>query len=207
MTASGQIVVLNGAPRSGKTSIAHALQEASDEPWINLGVDSSMGSTPEQFQPGIGLRPGGERPDLEDLVVLLYAALYESVAAHSRLGLRVVVDVGHHDEYARPLHVWRACARLLSGQPVLLVGVRCPVEEIRRRRAESWGQPEDTAGTDLADAVRRWQEAVHTGVSYDLEVDTSLLSPAECAERIVARLTLGPPGSALTRAAEGAPGA
>ena len=197
MTASGQIVVLNGAPRSGKTSIARALQHASDEPWVNLGVDGSMRSTPERFQPGIGLRPGGERPDLEDVVVLLYAALYESVAAHSRLGLRVVVDVGHHDAYARPLHVWRDCARRLSGQPVLLVGVRCPVEEIWRRRAESWEQREDIASTDLVDAVRRWQEAVHADVTYDLEVDTWLLSPAACAERIAARLAMGPTGTAL----------
>ena len=37
---SGTIVVLNGAPRSGKSSIAAAMQEAFDEPWLNLGVDA-----------------------------------------------------------------------------------------------------------------------------------------------------------------------
>lgn len=37
---SGQIIILNGAPRSGKSSIARAIQEGFEGPWINLGVDS-----------------------------------------------------------------------------------------------------------------------------------------------------------------------
>jgi chloramphenicol 3-O phosphotransferase len=70
----GQIVILNGAPRSGKTSIAHALQECGAGVWVNLGVDASTNSLPARLRPGIGLRPGGERPDLEGQVVPLYAA-------------------------------------------------------------------------------------------------------------------------------------
>ena len=72
----GQIVILNGAPRSGKSSIAAAIQETFDGPWVNLGVDAHMSSVmPRRYSPGIGLRPGGERPDLEPLVVRFYAAL------------------------------------------------------------------------------------------------------------------------------------
>lgn len=33
------VVVLNGAPRSGKSSIAAVIQETFDGPWMNLGVD------------------------------------------------------------------------------------------------------------------------------------------------------------------------
>ncbi|HEX8683999.1 MAG TPA: hypothetical protein VF707_16890, partial [Ardenticatenaceae bacterium] len=100
--APGQIVVLNGAPRSGKSSIAAIIQNTFDGVWMNLGVDGFMQMTPPQYQPGIGLRPGGEREDLEPLVARLYRAMYDSIAAHSRLGLNVVVDVGHHDAYAVP---------------------------------------------------------------------------------------------------------
>ena len=82
----GQIIILNGAPRSGKSSIVAAIQDAFDGVWMNLGVDVFMQATPERYRPGIGLRPGGERPDLEPVVALLYAGLYESIAAHSRLG-------------------------------------------------------------------------------------------------------------------------
>src|SRR5262245_52259246 len=99
----GWIVILNGAPRAGKSSIVAAIQDSFDGPWMNLGVDAHVNHvTPRRYRPGIGLRPGGERPDLEPLVPIFYAALYGSIAAHSRLGLNVVADVGHHDAYAVP---------------------------------------------------------------------------------------------------------
>jgi chloramphenicol 3-O phosphotransferase len=81
MPSPGRIIILNGAPRSGKSSIARAIQETFDGVWMNLGVDAWAEMTPSRYRPGIGLRPGGERPELEAIVKLLYAALYESIAA------------------------------------------------------------------------------------------------------------------------------
>jgi chloramphenicol 3-O phosphotransferase len=201
MGTPGQIVILNGVPRSGKTSISRALQEHGPGVWVNLGVDSSVRSLPHQFFPGIGLRPGGERPDLEDLVLLSYMALYESVAAHARLGLHVVVDVCQHESYSKPLHVRRQSAQRLEGLAVLCVGVRCPLELIWLRRKNTWGQPFSTASKELQEAVVRWQEAVHAHMTYDLEVDTSSLSSGECADLIASRLSAGPPGNAFHRLA------
>jgi chloramphenicol 3-O phosphotransferase len=68
----GQVVILNGPPRSGKSLIAGAIQDHLAGVWVNLGVDTAMRATPARLAPGIGLRPGGERPELEDLVVALY---------------------------------------------------------------------------------------------------------------------------------------
>lgn len=198
--APGQIIVLNGAPRSGKSSIAAVIQHTFDGVWMNLGVDRFMQMTPPRFLPGIGLRPGGERPDLEPLVLTLYRAMYESIAAHSRLGLNVVVDVGHHDAYAVPRGILPDCARRLRGLPTWFVGVRCPLEIIMERRRATWG-----AGSAADDAipapVRLWQQAVHTPGTYDLEVDTSLLSPEACAAAIRQHLDQGPPPSAFQRLA------
>jgi chloramphenicol 3-O phosphotransferase len=191
---AGQIIVLNGAPRSGKSSIARAIQEGFDGVWINLGVDVYQQATPARYRPGIGLRPGGERPDLESVVPELYAALYESIAAHSRLGLNVVADVGHHDAYSKPLDCLVDCAHRLVGLPVLLVGVCCPIEIIMERRAASGadkgyvtGSPDDPVPLP----VRLWQEEVHRPGVYDLEVDTSLLSPEQCADAIRRLLSSG----------------
>lgn len=195
----GQIVILNGVPRSGKTSIAQALQERGPGIWVNLGVDAWTSALPEQVRPGIGLRPGGERPDLEDLVVTLYAALWDSVAAHARSGLDVVVDVGIHDAYAAPRGIAREAAWRLEGLPVLVVGVRCPVEVIWERRRASWGQDRRDADDETVAAVERWQSAVHDPMDYDLELDTSSLSPARCADAIVARLAESP-GTGLAAA-------
>jgi chloramphenicol 3-O phosphotransferase len=195
----GRIVILNGAPRSGKTSIAHALQESVPGVWVNLGVDASVKSLPERFRPGIGLRPGGERPDLEDLVVTLYSALWDSVAAHARLGINVVVDVGLHDAYSAPRHIARDAAVRLAGLAVWVVGVRCPVDVIWQRRLESWGQGLHGADPRTVAAVEQWQTAVHAQLAYDLEVDTSDCSPARCAEAVAA-LLVGPPGTCLSAA-------
>jgi len=203
----GQVIILNGAPRSGKSSVARAIQESFDGVWMNLGVDSYEQVTPPRLRPGIGLRPGGERPDLEVFVPRLYAALYESIAAHSRLGLNVVTDVGHHDAYSKPLGCLADCARRLAGLPVLFVGVRCPIETIMERRAASepgrgyvTGSSDDPAPLP----VRLWQEAVHRPGVYDLEVDTSVLSPGQCAEAIRQRLHDGVQPGAIERLAQAA---
>ena len=166
--------------------------------WLNLGVDAFSGVTPARSRPGIGLRPGGERPDLEDDVVLLYAGLFASVATLSRLGLGVVVDVGLHDRYSRPLGILELVARRLQGTPAYFVGVRCPLEVIMARRDE--GTPEDaerymttSPEGSIPEPVVRWQAAVHTPGVYDVEVDTSVASPTECATTIRRRLEAGPP--------------
>jgi chloramphenicol 3-O phosphotransferase len=201
MAEAGRIIVLNGTPRSGKSSIAAVIQETFAGVWMNLGVDRFMQMTPARLRPGIGLRPGGERPDLEPLVQVLYAAMYESIAAHSRLGLNVVVDVGHHDGYAEPRRILPDCARRLGGLPALLVGVRCPLATImERRRATGWTEAGPEA--PVPPPVLRWQEAVHTPGIYDLEVDTGQMTPEACAALIGRHLEHGPPPSAFRRLAE-----
>ncbi|KQV68162.1 chloramphenicol phosphotransferase [Rhizobium sp. Root1220] len=207
-SSAGQIVILNGAPRSGKSSIVKAVQSQFDGPWMNFGVDTYNEMTPERYLPGIGLRPGGERPDLEELVPFLYASLYESIAIHAGLGLNVVADLGHHDAYSQPLGILADCARRLEGLPVLFVGVRCPIEVIMKRRElvvpgrESLYSAATETGT-VPDPVRRWQEEVHIPGIYDLELDTSVLTPAECAEAIRQQLDIGiPEPSAFERIAE-----
>ena len=199
---SGQIIILNGVPRSGKSSIVAVIQKTFDGPWMNLGVDTFKEHvTPERYSPGIGLRPGGERQDIEPLVPILYAAMYESLAAHSRLGLNVVVDVGHHDTYAVPRGILAECAGRLNGLPVLFVGVRCSIEVIMQRRRNTGWSKGRSADSRVPDAVHRWQREAHVPGIYDFEVDTSVLSPEECAEAIRRRLEDGPERSAFQRLA------
>lgn len=200
----GQIVILNGAPRSGKSSIARAIQERFEGLWMNLGVDVfSRHVTPERYRPGMGLRPGEEGHELAPLVPAMYAAMYESIAAHSRTGLNVVVDVGHHDP-----RILRDSAPRLLGLPVLFVGVRCPIEVImaRRNAGEPGREGGYATGTEVDPVpapVALWQRAVHVPGIYDLEVDTSLLTPEECATAIRRRLEDGPAPSAFQRIAGG----
>lgn len=190
----GQIVILNGAPRSGKSSIVAAIQETFDGVWINLGVDVARKVTPSRLQPGIGLRPGEAKHHTAPYVPLLYAALYDSIAAHSRLGLNVAVDVGHYNEA-----ILADAAKRLEGLPVLFVGVRCPIETImeRRRASEAGHYVASTEDEPIPTPVLRWQRTVHGGWAYDLELDTSQLSATECATAINEWLQSGVPARAF----------
>lgn len=194
-TPSGHIIILNGAPRSGKSSIVEVIQEKFEGVWVNLGVDAHVRHImPPRYRPGIGLRPGGERPDLEQLIPRLYAALYASIAAHSRMGLNVVAEFGHHDAHSRPLGILGDCARRLAELPALFVGVRCPLDVVMQRRLAEGPERQGAyvaveAGMPVPAPVLAWQEHVHRPGIYDLEVDTSTSSPEACAEEIRQRLT------------------
>ena len=68
----------------------------------------------------------------------------------------------------------------------------------RRRATWQVGNADDGS---VPRAVRLWQQAVHVPGIYDLEVDTSVLSPEACAGAIQSRLKDGPAPTAFPRLA------
>ena len=211
MVSTGRIVILNGVSRAGKSTLARAVQEGVPGVWMHIGMDAHKACTPPSLQPGLGLRPltemGQVNRRVEAHIPILFAALYESVAAHARLGLDVVMDINHHESYSMPYGILGDCARRLAGLPVLFVGVRCPLDVIWERRAATWGQVPGSVAADVTAAVELAQTASHAHGHYDLEIDTSVYSPAEGADLIGQRVADGPPGSAfLIHAGRGAGG-
>ncbi|MBU1304252.1 MAG: chloramphenicol phosphotransferase [Alphaproteobacteria bacterium] len=197
---TGRIVILNGAPRAGKSSIAAAMQTSLPGTWINLGVDAQNRTLPPHLLPGIGLRPGGERPDLEPMVRPLFLALYAAIAAHARAGFDVVADVGHHDHYSQALGILPECARSLDGLDALFVGVHCPLDVIMTRR-NAHPDSQYVKGEGVPAPVQRWQDAVHVPGIYDLSLDTGTLTPGACAQAIGAALAAPQRPSAFERLA------
>ena len=57
------------------------------------------------------------------------------------------------------------------------------------------------AGEGVPEAVQRWQDAVHEPGIYDLEVDTSVLTPETCAALIAGALADLPAVTAFERLA------
>lgn len=112
-----------------------------------------------------------------------------------------MADVGHHDAYSVPRGILPACARQLDGLPVLFVGLRCPLDVILQRRRATGYLASAPDETEAPLPVQRWQEAVHQPDSYDLELDTALLSPEACAEQIWQHLQADQPTTALQRRA------
>ena len=78
---------------------------------------------------------------------------------------------------------------LLRGITVLFVGVRVPLSVLEARERER--------GDRTVGQARGHHETVHAHGLYDLELDTALSSPADCADRIKQRLEEGPAPSAF----------
>ncbi|MBV2151388.1 chloramphenicol phosphotransferase CPT [Kitasatospora sp. SUK 42] len=179
------VIVLNGGSSSGKSSIAHRLQELLPEPWLHLGTDTMIGALPPRLLSGGegigGLEDGDGAVAVGPVFAQLDAAWTLGVAAMARAGARIVVDevfLGGAASQQR----WRTA---LEGLDVLWVGVRCDPAVAASREA---ARGDRVPGMAAAQA-----ESVHEGVSYDLLVDTSQASPADCAQLIAARAADGAP--------------
>lgn len=180
----GRILILNGAPRSGKSTLARAVQTHIPGNWINWGVDAFNATLSPALLPGIGLRPGGERPDLEPAVRRLYAAFFAAMAGFARSNFDVVADLGMHKAYAAPFDPMDLLVRELEGLKPVLVGIDCDLETIMaRRNADPQGLY--VAGSGIPAPVARWQEAVHRDKDYALRLDMGILAPEAGIARLV----------------------
>ncbi len=183
MTA--KIVLLNGVGSAGKGSIARALQTITATPFLHVEMDAFIDMLPEALQdhadgfsfetvledgkPSVVIRSGpvGART---------MRGMRHAIAAMAGQGNNLIVDdVIFSDGIAE-------YRELLSGFDLHLVGVMAPLAVLEAREA---------ARADRLPGLARWQyHRVHKGVDYDLEVDTSRLTPLECARRIQQELTL-----------------
>jgi chloramphenicol 3-O phosphotransferase len=173
-----QVIVLNGGSSSGKTGIARCLKAILPGPWISLGVDDLIRALPPSLvDSGSGIVFGdrgevGVGPDFREIE----AAWMTGVAAMVRAGARVIID----DVFLSGVASQRRTRAHLEGLRVLWVGVRCDPDIAAGR--------EVARGTRLLGMAASQAEQVHTGVVYDLEVDTSHAEAIDCARAIAARV-------------------
>jgi chloramphenicol 3-O phosphotransferase len=195
--SSGQIILLNGASSSGKSSVARELQALLPEPYLHPGIDHFLALLPGRYF--------GEHPPADEGFLLvrteagthiqtgpvghrLLAGMYASFAALAAAGNHLIIDHVLLDR--------EGLAALVAALPpfqVLFVGIRCPLEVLAQR---------ERARSDRAVGMARAQfDLVHAHALYDLEIDTSTCGPREAAGRIKQRLEEGPPPSAFARLA------
>jgi chloramphenicol 3-O phosphotransferase len=186
----GTIILLNGASSSGKTSILRALQELMPEPYLDAGIDKFLWMLPKRYldRPfwdevlGLNVRAG-------QVGHVLISGMHHAIAALSRAGNPVVAD------HVLVEPCWVAeCTGLFADLPAYLVGIRCPLHVLEEREKQ---RKDRTCGQ-----AREQFEVVHAHVVYDLEVDTSVSTPQECAQQVRARLQAGDPPQAFRRLAE-----
>ncbi len=185
-TDPGTIILLNGTASSGKTSLAKAIQQIFDDPYLHIGVDLFWGIFPFgwrgaadaswQHAPVPDTDPPKTAIVMPPLSHLLHVGIYHTAAALARIGHNVVIDHVLYDAAEVPVMV--ACWRDL---PVWLIGLHCPLDVLHARaiarpdRLNVWPEYVEVI-TWQFDEVHK-----HTRGIYDLEIDTSRLSPIECA--------------------------
>jgi chloramphenicol 3-O phosphotransferase len=173
-----QVIVLNGGSSSGKTGIARCLQAILPQPWVCMGVDDLVDALPPSLMDSDAGITFGEHGEVLPGAGFgkIQAAWLTGIAAMARAGARIIYDdvfLGGAGSQAR-------LRSHLEGLGVLWVGVRCDPAVAAAREA--------ARGDRVAGMAASQAEMVHTGVAYDIEVDTSHAESVECARAIMARV-------------------
>jgi chloramphenicol 3-O phosphotransferase len=193
---AGTIILLNGTVSAGKTSVARAIQHVMPEPYVHLGADILGAMCPPRYAGGTHAAEGfawvpvpNASPPQTALLVGEYGhrlveGLHHAIAAVARTGHHVVVD-----HIFQERHWLEHCLATWRDLSLYLIGLRCPLAVTEQRERDR---------RDRATGVARWQHGrVHAHARYDLEIDTSMHTPKECALLIQRRLREGPPTAVL----------
>jgi chloramphenicol 3-O phosphotransferase len=183
-----RIVVLNGAPSSGKTTIASAFRDeraSVGDFWLVTGIDDYLAKLPAEWR-SAGGRGGPyaadgirfENADGEVRVRVgsvgrqMLRAYQAGVAAAGRAGLNVMVDEVVIDRTS-----WEDWGTALAGLDVIWVGIRCSAE-VAEERNRARG---DDRYAGLAAAL---SVSVHRHAIYDFVIDTTALTPPAALEEL-----------------------
>ena len=156
------IILISGTTSSGKTTLSRALQHRLTRPtrlFLHIEADRFVPHLPEDVGPGQSSS--------------VSRALHRAITAFAEQGFDLIVDgilpYGRPDDIADALSVFRRY-RLCH------VGVHCSLdvleerERLRPQREPGW--------------ARHQFQDLHAGASYDVEVDTTAVSPEDNSERV-----------------------
>ncbi len=180
---SGTIIILNGPSSVGKSSIQKKVQELFEQPYLRMGLDdlaflparyiSVNGPVPPANQ---GIWLDTTQQDGHQIVTIHYGevaqkmmkGIHRTFAAFATAGNNIVVDYILYDP------AWLAdLIDVLKGYKVYFIGVNAPLSVIEER--------EQQRGNRLFGHARSHYDTVHKGLVYDLEIDSSVLTPEESA--------------------------
>ena len=185
VAARGHVTLLNGAPSSGKTTLARALQQVLEPArWHRSLDDFRQGYLDKHWAPARG--PWSRAPE-RPLFQMLVEGYLRSLRAMALVGHNLISESVILPS-SRELYV-----ETFDGIEVFLVGVRCPLvvaQQRERERGDRFSQVE----LDVPEF-----ELVHSHGAYDVEVDTSVVSVQEAVTLIQAALATPPQEAAFDR--------
>ena len=175
------MVVLNGTSSSGKTTLARAFQEIAPSTYLNFSIDSILSALPVSALERITKGEDISDIRLPELVGAYYACVRQLLALGHDLVIDHAVTARYHAEHL---------VSAVDSHRVIVVGLESPAEVLVQRERER--------GDRRVGMAAAQQPRIHSWLSYDLTIDTSVMSPQEGARRIVEALA-DPTGDALGR--------
>ncbi len=182
----GKIVILNGASSAGKTSLAKAIQRQFTDTYLLMGIDMFWMTMPENQldlttvdasfytwieevfddKPFLRIIPG---PILDQIMI----ARYEAIAVYLNAGFNVIAD----DVTWSKLWLVEGLKTLAPFESYF-VGVFADDRVLSHR--------EILRGDRLTGWARGSQKWVHEHLTYDITLDSSVISSQELALKVVA---------------------
>lgn len=194
-----EVIVLNGASSSGKTTIADALQDLLDDSWLIFGIDTLISALPlsllDMHEDAIinarprehDVHPGGISFGADGEISVgpefrrLEAAWRTGLSTIAGTGTRLILD----EVFLEGARSQDRLREALAGRTVAWVGVTCDTDTAIQR--------EQARGDRVIGQFERQNQRVHDGVHYDLVVDTTSQTADEAARQIVERLFVAAP--------------
>ncbi|MEV0712863.1 phosphotransferase-like protein [Nocardia aurea] len=187
----GRVIFLNGISSSGKTSLARAIQDESDTPFVYWGIDTLFGSVPPNWggghdgplsrdgfwydrtagdvdgHPSVTVRYG-------EVGLRMLRSACVAAAQFAYGGDDLVID----EMLLTPdlLPIWMDA---LNGLDVQLVRVTCPLAVAEQR--------ESARGNEIGLARGHLRTIHDHGYTYDTTVDTTTGTPSELAKFVLRR--------------------
>jgi chloramphenicol 3-O phosphotransferase len=185
----GRVIFLNGTSSAGKTTLAKAIQDESETPFVYWGIDTLFGLVPPNWgggrdgplsRDGFWYDRTGRDADGEPSVVIRYGEVGRRMLRSARIAAAAFARGGDDlviDELLLTPDLLPEWMDALAGLEVLLVCVTCPLavaEERERGRRGPIG------------LARGHYRGVHDhGSAYDLTVDSTAGTPAELARAVL----------------------
>lgn len=202
---SATILFMIGTPSSGKTSIAKALQKQLDAPYLYVPTDTFVGMLPALYRPSASIEVESQQhkqgiyfvrdtsgSEVRTYVKLgpvaqkLTTGIIRAIAGLASADLNIICE-GVIWEKA----ILQEAARGWKDFRVFFIHVHSSLEEAERRESQrkDWFE----GGERVQGHVKAAYEVVQTfGDIYDLEIDTTHMTPEQGAEKIIAYMQANP---------------
>lgn len=173
------IIIINGCPSAGKTSLIKEIQNRYNRPLLNMGIDRFWATIPDQHKEyGSKAEEGYSfsktidsdgNPIIEvkrgPFAMQLCKTMPQVINTMAENGLDIIVDEIFNDETIRYY------ANALQNQKVYLIGLVCSLEELKRRE-KARGNRELGLARGHFNFVHKYQ------IYYDLIIDNTNLDIA-----------------------------